>query len=197
MPKGTCSIDACDKPVKARGWCAMHWSRWKRNGDPGDAEERCARPEDSIEARLARYGWAVTETGCHEWQGLRNSVSGYGVVRLPGRTQDYAHRVRYRLEHGEIPEGMSVCHRCDNPPCCNPRHLFLGAHAVNMRDSADKLRHAYGERNGHAKLSTEQVREIRALCASGVSQTEAGARYGVTQGAVWAIVSGKNWKLVA
>ena len=196
MQQGTCSVDGCGKPNKARGWCAMHWSRWKRNGTPGEADERCARPEDTLDERIARYGWDITEAGCHEWRGQRTSA-GYGVLSVAGRKSEYMHRIMYRMHHGEIPDGHSICHSCDNPPCSNPSHLFLGAHVENMRDSVGKRRHAYGERNGHAKLTADQVREIRALCAAGMSQAEAGARYGVTQSCVWGIMSGKSWKLVA
>lgn len=79
---------------------------------------------------------------CWEWQGTR-LPSGYGRIGIAGKGQgvtDLTHRVAYRIANGEIPPGMEVCHTCDNPPCCNPDHLFLGTHADNMRDMSAKGR---------------------------------------------------------
>lgn len=197
MQEGTCSVEGCDKPAKARHWCGMHWARWKRNGDPGEAAERCSRPEDSLAERIARRGWTVTASGCHEWNGMRTR-GGYGVITAPGGDVEYLHRIMYRQHHGEIPDGYSVCHSCDNPPCSNVAHLFLGAHVDNMRDAVGKRRHSYGQRNGRAKLTAEQVTEIRGLLAAGaLSQPEIGAIYGVTQGCISAIAVGKSWRLTA
>src|SRR5678815_3205705 len=95
---------------------------------------------------------------CLEWQGTKHSKRGYG---LDGRK--LAHRAAWERVHGPIPEGMHVLHKCDNPPCVNVRHLFLGTHADNMRDREQKGRanHPYGERSGKAKLTDADVRYIR------------------------------------
>lgn len=79
------------------------------------------------------------DNACWEWQGTRNS-GGYGT--LSGNENGLlAHRVAYEILVGEIPKGMFVCHKCDNPPCCNPSHLFLGTPKDNIRDMIDKGRH--------------------------------------------------------
>ncbi|KKM18075.1 hypothetical protein LCGC14_1669330 [marine sediment metagenome] len=81
-------------------------------------------------------------TGCQEWQAGKTK-GGYGTFQLDGKTQ-YAHRVMWSCSFGDIPDGLQVLHRCDNPSCVNPAHLFLGTHADNMKDMRDKGRHSKG-----------------------------------------------------
>jgi hypothetical protein len=106
---------------------------------------------------------------------------GYGQIGRGGRGSGmtYAHRVSYELAHGPIPAGMCVCHRCDNPPCCNPAHLFLGTLGDNNRDSKEKGRTASGERNGQVKLTDEEVRQIRRLHSQGATQRALAFLFGV------------------
>jgi len=198
MPKRTCSIDGCDRPFIARGWCDLHYARWKTTGDVGEPESRYVDRKFTLEQRIAHYGWKVSERGCHEWQGPRNS-KGYGKISVPGtRGQSYLHRVVYEIANGEIPPGMVVCHSCDNPPCCNLEHLFLGTVDDNAADAVSKRRQPWGERNGSHKLTTQDVREIRALLAQGLmTQRAIAARYGVSPGAICQLGKGKTWKLVA
>lgn len=131
---------------------------------------------------------------CWEWQGFRDK-DGYGNAHSNGRPWG-AHRVAYELLVGPIPDGLWVLHSCDNPPCCNIAHLFLGTHMDNVRDRDAKHRNRppKGERHGCAKLTANAVADIRKMYATGKwSQRLLGLKYGVNQSHVSAIVRGKYW----
>lgn len=138
----------------------------------------------------------VTESGCWLWVGSM-AADGYGEYSA-GRTDSKsrppkAHRYSYVRAHGAIPDGQCVCHRCDVPLCVNPRHLFLGSPLVNNSDKVRKARHIYGRRVRTAKLTEDQVREIRS--ASGTIASIA-QRYGITDANVSQIRLGRTWKQV-
>lgn len=105
--------------------------------------------------------WKFVKKGndCWEWTGDKNSL-GYGVIRFKKKNLK-AHRVSYKLNKSVIPAGLSVCHFCDNPSCVNPKHLFLGTHQDNMNDRDKKGRLAKGDKSVKAKLTNQQVIEIR------------------------------------
>jgi hypothetical protein len=133
---------------------------------------------------------------CWEWKSSLDS-RGYGRVWFDGKMQ-LAHRVVYRLVIGPIPEGEGyhgtcVCHKCDNPRCVNPAHLFLGSNADNMHDKKAKGRALKGESIGNSKLTADQVREIRRLRAEGLTQQAIANRFGVDRPQVSKIVNGKQW----
>lgn len=126
--------------------------------------------------------WAriLKSSGCWVWQGCRQ-YPGYGRMGLPGKKVEYAHRVSWTLHYGEIPVGLRVLHKCDNPPCARPDHLFLGTQADNLADMAAKCR------GGTTSISRRTVLAIR---RSTESLRIVGARYGVSSTAVSGIRRG-------
>ena len=117
----------------------------------------------------------------------------YGKMRVDGR-QMFAHRLSWIIYKGEIPDGMSVLHKCDVPWCVRPGHLFLGTQAENMRDKCQKGRHrsALGSRVGSSKLSESEVLRIRRLKGR-LTQGEIAKQFGVHQSLVSYIHRGKIW----
>lgn len=141
--------------------------------------------------------WRANEqTGCWEWIGAQ-TPKGYGFMKIPKtRRQEYAHRVSYMAFNGKVPEGRHVLHRCDNPPCVNPAHLFLGDHHDNHMDMKAKGRHLYGERNTEAVLTEVSVRKIKELLATGEAQSKIALLFGVCQMTISRINTGKRWSHV-
>ena len=133
---------------------------------------------------------------CWEWQGSR-TPKGYGNMKVGGRAVAYSHRISWIIHAGPIPDGMIVMHSCDNPPCVNPAHLRLGTMAENTADMLRKGRGTTGERNYSAKLTWEQVDQIRALYrgrGKGPTQQEIADRFGVANSVVSRILTGQIWR---
>lgn len=140
--------------------------------------------------------------GCWEWQGS-GTVSGYGRLRL-GQLRFVAHRVAYELTYGPIPAGLIVCHRCDNPPCCNPEHLFVGTPADNARDRDAKGRTSRGPRHAatlkirrgsavSSKLTEQDVLAIRLAPRHIGEQKRLAEQYGVHSSVISRIVTRQTW----
>lgn len=138
-----------------------------------------------------------TSDGCWEWTGFRNP-QGYGMVGTTSGRASGAHRVMYCL-HNKIDmasiAGLDVCHHCDNPPCCNPDHLFLGTRKENIADMMRKGRWwgPVGERSRFAKLTAAQVDEIRRLRAAGRTFASLAKQFGVTKSATHKACTGYSW----
>jgi hypothetical protein len=195
MPNATCSIPACTTPQRSRGLCRPHYDKARRGYgfQPGQELLR-VDANASLDERLRHHGWTVTASGCWEWDGFRMD-NGYGQMAVGANKKMLATRAAYRAWVGELPDDMAVCHRCDNPPCINPKHFFLGTKADNNADMASKLRVANGERSGRHKLSDAEVEQIRRdYAAGGEGQQSIADRFGVTISTVSVIVNYKSRK---
>lgn len=148
-----------------------------------------------------RFWMKVEKTeGCWIWRALR-SDSNYGrfmVSRSPQKLVQ-AHRLAWELTIGPIPDGLWVLHRCDNPPCVNPAHLFLGTRMDNIRDMHAKGRASGGsvprpgEMSPNAKITTEQALEIKRRHRAGEGVTRVAAAFGISRSQVSRIATGKRW----
>jgi hypothetical protein len=118
-------------------------------------------------------------TGCWFWIGAQNQ-DGYGLFWVGDRSTS-AHRTSYAMHVGPIPDDKDICHRCDQPSCVNPDHLFPGTHAENMRDMMRKGRGSsrIGEMNGHARLTVDGVQRIRDMGAVGYPPKHMAAMFGI------------------
>lgn len=152
---------------------------------------RTGRPETPIRYRFLEKIIFDGASGCWRWGG-GTSPQGYGFIKRKDGAQLRAHRVAYELAVGAIPDGMFVCHRCDNPRCVRPGHLFLGSHAENMADMVIKGRSARlkGGLNGSAKLEPEAIVTIR---SSAGSYLQIARLFGVSPSAVGMIKRRERW----
>lgn len=160
-----CRHPACDQPITRLAFCEDHFVLSK------------------LDEALHKKGWTVTETGCWEWAGTRHR-EGYGFVHSLGQLRR-AHRAAWMVWVGPVADGVAVLHRCDNPPCIRPEHLFLGSQADNVADMKQKGR-------GSRKLSDVEVQEIVEGHRSGTSQAELGRLYGVSRSLICHIVAGRK-----
>ena len=141
--------------------------------------------KDALMSRV-RIGDAVE---CWIWQGCTGN-HGYGVFSYD-RRQHLTHRVAYETFIGHIPNGLNVLHRCDNRPCCNPAHLFVGTDADNAADKVTKRRHRYGERSPRSVLALPEVEAI--LAAQHATTGALAHRYGVSPRTIRDIRLRKTW----
>lgn len=137
--------------------------------------------------------------GCWEWQGPLNN-KGYGMmyVREFGR-RSTSHRASYEFHFGPIPNGLWVLHKCDNPKCLRPSHLFLGTPKDNFHDMLEKGRlnrttQPRGEENCNATITTERVVGLRRDYVAGLPLEHLIATYGVTENSIHDYTSGRSWK---
>lgn len=149
MPK-TCSIIDCNSAGQIRrGFCVKHYGWFRAHGDPGVVKSRGPKRDptsldfnDGVNVKLFWSKITITADPdqCWPWQGP--TQNGYGVrgTNKGKRKWKFAHRLSYFLVYGKDPGDLKVLHKCDNPPCCNPNHLFLGTQLENIQDRVNKGR---------------------------------------------------------
>lgn len=185
------------------------------NSEESQALESGLRPSEKPAAKmelkaedLERFWKSVDKKGPSDcWNWLAGRVSGgYGRFHFNfnGKTRHSAHRLSYAMHNAVDMQDLFVCHRCDNPSCVNPDHLFLGTCLDNVRDMIAKGRKRFGKpadykhlprgsRHGSAKLSEQQVLEIRRVYPKEGSTSELGERFGVSPAMIQLIINRKNW----
>lgn len=195
MSKRICTVESCERtPSDGHRMCSAHRLR-SYAGKPMDSPIRTtlppsATPSERLYARLVIGG----PDECWVWAG-GTSQKGYGKMRcVPGGNYQYTHRVSWAVHNGPIPDGLHVLHHCDNPPCCNPNHLFLGTNDDNVADKMSKNRHYAGESSPVAKLSESDVLEIRKIGREQVASVA--KRYKVDPSTIYSIINRRTWKHV-
>ncbi len=156
-----------------------------------------------LHERLMQHTELNEISGCWEWNGSKRK--GYGRIMVGSRTDGsrkvvMAHRLSYELTFGEIPDGMEVCHKCDNPCCVNPNHLFVGTRQDNIDDREHKGRNVtfIGEEQPMSKLTKKAVKDARWERAyKGTSFQTLADKYGVSKKTMINAVKGVTWKCVS
>lgn len=187
-------------------WERRHGFTPPSHAVPNCGQPRCVNPEHLVLLKGSKpkrlplelfWSYVIfpeTPDACWGWKGP-TKAKGYGCVGDFGAS----HRLSYLIHKGPIPEGLHVCHHCDNPPCCNPYHLFAGTAKENVQDCKRKgrLNRAKGEKVANAKVTAETVRALRSEYAAGTTtQIELARKYGLVQPQVSAIIRRQSWKHV-
>ncbi len=133
------------------------------------------------------------EDDCWEWKGYVLS-NGYGQIRIDYRRYR-THRLVYELTYGPIPEGLLVCHKCNNRKCCNPKHLYVGTQKDNLKQMIEDGRKPIGENSSKAKLNWKQINEIRKKYIPYIyTQKRLGKEYSISESECFLIINNKVWK---
>lgn len=142
--------------------------------------------EEQFWSRASRVG------ECWIWQGSL-TTNGYGRLLVKGRWLG-THKIAFLLSHGSVPDGLEVCHTCDNRACIRPDHLFLGTHRENMQDMKTKGRSTYGTKHFNAQLTEDDIRQIRALYVPWkVTCRQLGEMFGTSYKNISRIVRREAW----
>jgi len=193
MPTGgKCTVIGCAGVARGSGMCNKHYRRFKKYGDPKKGHQKM-----SIKDRLIKKIKININTGCWDFTGSKD-LKGYGKL-WDGNTMRSAHRISFIEYKGSIPDGLFVLHKCDNPGCINPDHLFLGTHNENMEDMRKKGRSCTekrlcGSRNFNSKLSENDIPKIKKRLLNGESCKKIAESYSVDRTTISFIKNGTTWK---
>ena len=189
-----CCVDDCNNDVRVKNLnlCYKHYVRFKTHGSVNF--KKCAR--GTLEERFWNFVDKQSNEDCWEWKG-QILLNGYGRISLGSKKDGggLAHRVSWKLHNKkDIPDGMFVMHKCDNPSCVNPNHLLIGTPKDNTQDMIAKGRKNVvspkGEGNGKSLLDAEKVRLIR---SSTLNHAALGRQLGVSPNCIRGVRTGRTW----
>lgn len=164
--RNQCTVINCDSWVVGYGLCSKHYSRMRRYGDVEFTALRRGvgtNPVERFWSRVDKNGTIQShmQTQCWEYQ-RSPSEKQHGIIMVDGKRW-MVHRFSWYLLTGQEPQ-LNILHKCDNPPCVNPDHLYEGTQKDNVRDMMERHRSPTGEQRADAKLTDAQVREVYELC---------------------------------
>lgn len=191
-----CSVKDCNDKYLCKSFCNKHYLRFMKHGDPLVLLSTSKKVIPS-EVRFWKYVIKGKKPeDCWRWTGSK-MVFGYGKF-YGNKKYIPSHRYSYELHIGLIPDGLLVCHKCDNPECSNPLHLFLGTYQDNMDDKVSKGRESKlkGSLHPHAKLKEDDVVKIKNKLKEKVLMRILADQYKVSVGTIRAIKGGYIWKHV-
>ena len=198
--KPACSIPKCNTTARRRGWCGMHYARWRRHGDPLATTRSPNRPENLSRAEIVERELSrATRDGECLISTASLSGNGYPQMRFKGRPH-HLHRLVLTEKLGrDLQPGEQGNHRCHRQTCINPDHIYCGSQQENVNDMwragrANVSDGPRGEAHGMSKLTLANVREIRCKWASGgVALRDLAAEYGVAKVTISNVLRGQTW----
>lgn len=207
--KGKSKCELCNKEFEwkryknqtiARFCSKKCWYEWNAKNLASFNNERFQWNKSTDEEKLNRLKehyekYVYKNDDCWEWRGVKDK-DGYGQVPFGYRKHTKAHRISWIIHNGSIPDGLLVCHHCDNPSCTNPKHLFLGTKKDNDKDCRNKGRACVGSKQPKAKINEKDVLIIKKLIELNVSGYKIGIAFNISKSQISAIKNCKSWKHV-
>lgn len=194
-PNDTCDLPNCDAPFAARGMCRKHYVAWYRATPKDQRGTASGTSRLTVEERFHSHVNKAGPDECWPWKGSAHK-SGHGAFFVSKeRGKVPAHAYALELATGQArPDGLDTCHHCDNPPCCNPAHLYYGTRQQNVDDMWRRGRARRGSKHVASLLTEAAVLAIRERFAAGETGPSLAAEFGVTGGCITSVINGRSWK---
>lgn len=193
-----CSLFDCDRKHSTRGFCKMHYQRWRKGLDLTTPPKHQYR--DVNDPAFKAFFWTLLDIKanpdeCWEWTRGKNQ-DGYGRIMLSG-VFHFAHRLAWKYTHGKDTD-LHILHHCDNRICSNPNHLYAGTNADNIRDRVERGRSnpPLGENHKKSIAKLDQIKEVKCLYRDGMTQVAIAKQVGLSKGIVNYAVTGRTWRHV-